>query len=41
MIQEYRKLVGMRTGGIKLYDELKQDFINKVLKSVEISCTMC
>ncbi|QXP72201.1 IS3 family transposase [Polaribacter sp. R2A056_3_33] len=32
MIQEYRKLVGMRTGGIKLYDELKQDFIKQGIK---------
>ncbi|APZ47710.1 transposase [Polaribacter reichenbachii] len=32
MVQDYRKLVGMRTGGIKLYTELKQDFINQNIK---------
>jgi putative transposase len=26
MIQDYRKVVGQRTGGIKLYAELKQGF---------------
>jgi transposase InsO family protein len=32
MIQEYRKLVGQRTGGVKLYSELKQDFVKQVIK---------
>ena len=32
MVQDYRKLVGQRTGGIKLYTELKQDFINQNIK---------
>jgi hypothetical protein len=32
MIQAYRKLVGQRTGGIKLYKELKQDFIKQNIK---------
>ncbi len=32
MVQDYRNLVGMRTGGIKLYKELKQDFINQNIK---------
>ncbi len=32
MVQDYRKLVGMKTGGIKLYTELKQDFINQNIK---------
>ncbi|MFT5253478.1 MAG: putative transposase [Flavobacteriales bacterium] len=32
MIQNYRKVVGQRTGGIKLYDELKTSFIKKNIK---------
>ena len=32
MVLNYRKLVGMRTGGIKLYSELKQDFIANDIK---------
>jgi putative transposase len=32
MIQDYRKVVGQRTGGIKLYAELKQGFINRDIK---------
>ncbi|PQB08949.1 transposase [Polaribacter filamentus] len=32
MIQDYRKVVGQRTGGIKLYAELKQGFINQDIK---------
>ena len=32
MVQEYRKLVGQRTGGIKLYKELKQDFVKQNIK---------
>ncbi|MGK0324946.1 MAG: transposase InsO family protein [Polaribacter sp.] len=32
MVQDYRKKVGMRTGGIKLYDELKLDFIKQDIK---------
>ncbi|MBN4048350.1 IS3 family transposase [Flavobacteriaceae bacterium AH-315-O20] len=32
MVQNYRKKVGMRTGGIKLYAELKQDFIKQDIK---------
>tara|TARA_R110002111_G_scaffold250569_1_gene314854 strand:+ start:492 stop:1364 length:873 start_codon:yes stop_codon:yes gene_type:complete len=32
MVLDYRKQVGMRTGGIKLYAELKQDFINQEIK---------
>ncbi len=32
MVQNYRKIVGQRTGGIKLYHELKQDFIKKDIK---------
>jgi len=32
MVQDYRKKVGQRTGGIKLYSELKQDFINQDIK---------
>ena len=32
MVLEYRKKVGMRTGGIKLYSELKQNFINQNIK---------
>ena len=32
MVQGYRKKVGMRTGGIKLYDDLKQDFIKQGIK---------
>ena len=30
--QDYRKKVGMRTSGIKLYDELKLDFIKQDIK---------
>jgi putative transposase len=29
MIQDYRKVVGQRTGRIKLYAELKQGLINQ------------
>ncbi len=29
MVQKYRKKVGQRTGGIKLYSELKNDIINQ------------
>jgi putative transposase len=32
MIQDYRKVVRQRTGGIKLYAELNQDFINQDIK---------
>ena len=32
MVKNYRKKVGQRTGGIKLYSELKQDFINQEIK---------
>lgn len=32
MVQGHRKQVGQRTGGIKLYSELKQDFINQKIK---------
>jgi len=32
MVQDYREKVGQRTGGIKLYSELKQDFINQDIK---------
>ena len=32
MVKEYRKKVGSKTGGIKLYTELKQDFINTDIK---------
>ncbi len=32
MVKNYRKKVGMRTGGIKLYAELKQEFINQEIK---------
>ena len=32
MVQEYRKKVGMRTGGIKRYSELKQGFIEQGIK---------
>ncbi|WP_231962852.1 IS3 family transposase [Polaribacter sp. KT25b] len=32
MVLDYRKKVGMRTGGIKLYDELKSDFIKQNIK---------
>ncbi len=27
MVKDYRKIVGSKTGGIKRYSELKQDFI--------------
>ena len=29
MVQKYRKKVGQRTGGIKLYAELKNDIVNQ------------
>lgn len=32
MVKDYRKKVGSKTGGIKLYTELKQDFINADIK---------
>lgn len=32
MVQDYRKKVGQRTGGIKLYSELKQDFESQDIK---------
>jgi putative transposase len=32
MVKGYRKQVGIRTGGIKLYAELKQDFIKQDIK---------
>ncbi|MCK5831857.1 MAG: IS3 family transposase [Methylococcales bacterium] len=32
MVQDYRKKVGHRTGGIKLYSELKQDFVSQDIK---------
>jgi putative transposase len=32
MIQDYRKVVGQRTGGIKCYAALKQGFINQDIK---------
>jgi putative transposase len=32
MVQGYRKKVGMRTGGIKFYDELKTSFIKQDIK---------
>ena len=32
MVNDYRKQVGMKTGGIKLYKELKQDFIIQRIK---------
>jgi putative transposase len=32
MVKGYRKQVSMRTGGIKLYAELKQDFIKQDIK---------
>jgi putative transposase len=32
MVLDYRKEVGQRTGGIKLYAELKQGFINQDIK---------
>jgi putative transposase len=32
MVQDYRKKVAIRTGGIKLYEELKQDFIKQGIK---------
>jgi len=33
MVQDYRKKVGMRKGGIKLYDELKLNFIKQDIKT--------
>lgn len=32
MVKDYRKKVGSKTGGIKLYSELKNDFINADIK---------
>jgi putative transposase len=32
MVKYYRKKVGSKTGGIKRYSELKQDFIKKNIK---------
>jgi putative transposase len=32
MVKDYRKIVGSKTGGIKLYAELKQDFIKQDIK---------
>ncbi|MGV8813117.1 MAG: IS3 family transposase [Gelidibacter sp.] len=32
MVKDYRKKVGSKTGGIKLYDALRQDFINADIK---------
>jgi putative transposase len=32
MVQGYRKKVGMKTGGITLYDELKTSFIKQDIK---------
>lgn len=32
MVKNYRKIVGYRTGGIKLYNQLKQDFIKQEIK---------
>ena len=32
MVKDYRKKVGSKTGGIKLYDALKKDFINADIK---------
>ena len=32
MVKDYRKLVGQRTGGIKLYKELKKDLIEQNIK---------
>jgi putative transposase len=32
MVKDYRKIVGSKTGGIKLYSELKQDFIKDDIK---------
>ena len=32
MVRKYRKQVGQRTGGIKLYDELKQEFNRQGIK---------
>jgi putative transposase len=32
MVKDYRKIVGSKTGGIKLYSELKQDFIKNDIK---------
>ncbi|MGK0454454.1 MAG: transposase InsO family protein [Paraglaciecola sp.] len=32
MVKDYRKIVGSKTGGIKLYAELKQDFIKDDIK---------
>jgi putative transposase len=32
LVKDYRKIVGSKTGGIKLYSELKQDFIKDDIK---------
>ncbi|MGK0326548.1 MAG: hypothetical protein ACJA1D_001903 [Polaribacter sp.] len=32
MVKDYRKKVGSKTGGIKIYTELKKDFINTNIK---------
>jgi transposase InsO family protein len=32
MVKDYRKKVGSKTGGVKLYKELKQEFINADIK---------
>ena len=32
MVKDYRNKVGSKTGGIKLYTELKQDFVNQDIK---------
>ena len=32
LVKNHRKKVGSKTGGIKLYNELKQDFINADIK---------
>jgi hypothetical protein len=32
MVKDYRKKVGSKTGGIKLYNELKKDFIDAGIK---------
>lgn len=32
MVKDYRKKVGSKTGGIKLYNELKQDFLSAGIK---------
>lgn len=32
MVQKYRKKVGSKTGGIKLYNELKSEFVKADIK---------